>query len=35
MTDYCLGVLDPAQRSILSDFWKRFPDKQHPDNGTT
>jgi ADP-ribosylglycohydrolase len=25
MTDYCLGVLDPAQRSIISDFWKRFP----------
>jgi ADP-ribosylglycohydrolase len=25
MTSYCLGVLDPAQRSIIDDFWKRFP----------
>jgi ADP-ribosylglycohydrolase len=25
MTDYCIGVLDPAQRSIISDFWERYP----------
>lgn len=25
MTHYCLGVLDLAQRSIIKDFWERFP----------
>ncbi len=25
MTGYCLGRLDPAQLSIINDFWKRYP----------
>jgi ADP-ribosylglycohydrolase len=27
MTKYCVGVLDPAQRSIMADFWEKFPQK--------
>ncbi len=25
MIDYCMGVLDDAQKSIISDFWERYP----------
>lgn len=25
MVDYCVGVLDPAQRSIIDDFWVKYP----------
>lgn len=25
MSDYCLRLLDPAQRSIISDFWEKYP----------
>ncbi|MEM1085851.1 MAG: ADP-ribosylglycohydrolase family protein [Verrucomicrobiota bacterium] len=25
MVDYCFGCLDPAQRSIIEDFWTKFP----------
>ncbi len=25
MVDYSIGVLDAAQRSIITDFWKRYP----------
>lgn len=28
MSDYCLGLLDPAQRSIIDDFWKRYPESR-------
>lgn len=32
MEKYCLGVLDPAQRSILVDFWEKFPQKDRESN---
>ena len=25
MTDHCMGLLDAAQKSIITDFWRKFP----------
>ncbi len=35
MVDYCMNVLDVAQRSIIHDFWERYPAHQckHHANG--